>query len=447
MKVLIADDEAAILKTLSDALGDAGHAVEGVASAEDALAALEARRFDCLVTDIRLPGISGIELLKNAKALYPEIHVIVITGHGSIESAVEAMKAGATEYVTKPFLNEDIVIRLERIGRELQLTEEVQRLKGELSTRYKFENLVGASDVMQDLFKKIRTIAKNDYDVLIMGESGTGKELVARAIHHNSPRAKKAFVPVSCAALPETLLEDELFGHEKGAFTDARERRAGRFERAEGGSILFDDIDDMSPRTQVKLLRVLQERCFERLGGTKAIHVDVRAIAATKVDLRAKVEAGEFREDLYYRLNVVPIHIKPLRERPEDIPVLVEHFIQTYGGGRSYTLEPVTVEAMASYAWPGNVRELENAVKRSLALSSVPGVLPLKYLVPTAHFTPLGAPGPAGPVPLKQVVAESEKAHILNVLNLTGGSRTKTAEMLGISRKNLWEKMKAYGLL
>jgi DNA-binding NtrC family response regulator len=447
VKVLIADDEASILKTLSDALGDAGHAVEGVASAEDALAALESDRFDCLVTDIRLPGMSGIELLRKAKALYPELYVIVITGHGSIESAVEAMKAGATEYVTKPFLNEDVVIRLERIRRELQLTEEVQRLKGELSTRYKFENLVGASDVMQELFKKIRTIAKNDYDVLIMGESGTGKELVARAIHHNSPRAKKPFVAVSCAALPETLLEDELFGHEKGAFTDARERRAGRFELAEGGSIFFDDIDDMSPRTQVKLLRVLQERCFERLGGTETVHVDVRAIAATKVDLRGKVETGEFREDLYYRLNVVPIQIRPLRERPEDVPVLVEHFIQTYGGGRSHTLEPVTVEAMASYAWPGNVRELENAVKRALALSSVPGVLPLKYLVPTAHFAPPGAAAPSGPARLKDVVAESEKAHIMNTLNLTGGNRTKAAGILGISRKNLWEKMKAYGLL
>ncbi len=447
MKVLIADDEASILKTLSDALGDAGHAVEGVGSAEDALTQLESDRFDCLVTDIRLPGKSGIELLREAKALYPELHVIVITGHGSIDSAVEAMKAGATEYVTKPFLNEDVVIRLERIGRELQLTEEVQRLKGELSTRYKFENLVGASDVMQKLFKKIRMIAKNDYDVMIMGESGTGKELVARAIHHNSPRAKKPFVAVSCAALPDTLLEDELFGHEKGAFTDARERRVGRFELAQGGSILFDDIDDMSPRTQVKLLRVLQERCFERLGGTETVHVDVRAIAATKVDLRAKVEVGEFREDLYYRLNVVPVQIRPLRERPEDIPVLVEHFIQTYGGGRNYSLEPVTVEAMASYGWPGNVRELENAVKRSLALSSVPGVLPLKYLVPTAHFTPPGAGGPSGPARLKDVVAESEKGHIMNTLNLTGGNRTKAAEMLGISRKNLWEKMKAYGLL
>jgi len=447
VKVLIADDEASILRTLSDALGDAGHAVEGVGSAEEGLAALESDRFDCLVTDIRLPGMSGIDLLKKAKALYPELYVIVITGHGSIESAVEAMKAGATEYVTKPFLNEDIVIRLERIGRELRLAEEVHRLKGELSTRYKFENLVGASDAMQQLFKKIRTIAKNEFDVLIMGESGTGKELVARAIHHNSLRAEKPFVAVSCAALPESLLEDELFGHEKGAFTDARERRAGRFEMAEGGSIFFDDIDDMSPRTQVKLLRVLQERCFERLGGTETVHVDVRAIAATKVDLRAKVEADEFREDLYYRLNVVPIHITPLRERPEDIPVLVEHFIQTYGGGRSHTLEPVTVEAMASYAWPGNVRELENAVKRALALSSVPGVLPLKYLVPTAHYAPPGAEGGGGPTRLKDVVAESEKAHIMNTLNLTGGNRTRAAEMLGISRKNLWEKMKAYGLL
>jgi DNA-binding NtrC family response regulator len=251
-------------------------------------------------------------------------------------------------------------------------------------------------------------------------------------------------VAVSCAALPDTLLEDELFGHERGAFTDARERRAGRFELADGGTIFFDDIDDMSPATQVKLLRVLQERCFERLGGTKTITIDVRAVAATKVDLRHKMERGEFREDLYYRLNVVPIYITPLRERLEDIPVLVEHFIRQYAGERDYRIEPATYEAMAAYNWPGNVREIENAVKRALALSTAPGVLSEKYLIP-APPSAASSP-PAGPVPLRQVVAASEKTHIRNVLNTTGGNRTKAASVLGISRKSLWEKMKAHGL-
>jgi DNA-binding NtrC family response regulator len=446
MRVLLADDERTILKTLGDALSDAGYDLLQAATGDAAVKILDDTEVECLITDIKMPGVSGIELLQRARELYPDISVIVITGHGSVESAVEAMKAGATDYVTKPFLNDDVLMRVARIRRELSLADEVRRLKGELSTKYKFENLVGASDVMQRLFGQIRNVARNVYDVLITGESGTGKELVARAIHHNSPRARKAFVAVSCAALPETLLEDELFGHEKGAFTDARDRRQGRFELADGGTIFFDDIDDMSLRTQVKLLRVLQERTFERLGGSKTIRVDLRTIAATKIDLQQKVEKGEFREDLYYRLNVVPLHLAPLRRRPEDIPVLCEHFINTFGGGKNYQIEPETYEAMASHAWPGNVRELENSVKRALALSTVPGVLSRKYLVPVAQF-PVGGGAPSGPVPLREVVAASEKAHILSVLNLTGGNRTKAAEILGISRKNLWEKMRAYELL
>jgi len=446
MKILLADDEKTILRTLGDALSDAGYDVASAETGDEAAKILDERPIDCLITDIKMPGINGIELLQRAKKLYPDIYVIVITGHGSVESAVEAMKAGATEYVTKPFLNEDVLLRVARMRKELLLADEVRRLKGELSTKYKFENLVGASDVMQKLFRQISNVAKNEYDVLVTGESGTGKELVARAIHHNSDRARKAFVAVSCAALPESLLEDELFGHEKGAFTDARERRQGRFELADGGTIFFDDIDDMSLRTQVKLLRVLQERTFERLGGTKTIKIDLRAIAATKIDLREKVEKGEFREDLYYRLNVVPLHLPPLRSRPEDIPVLTEHFMSVYGGGRNYQIEPETYEAMASYTWPGNVRELENAIKRALALSTAPGVLSRKYLVPTS-FSPVQVTQANSPQPLKEIVAASEKSHILNVLNLTGGNRTKAAEILGISRKNLWEKMKAYGIL
>jgi DNA-binding NtrC family response regulator len=446
MRILLADDETTILRTLGDALSDAGYDVIPAPTGDEAAKILDDRPVDCLITDIKMPGIGGIELLQRAKQLYPDIYVIVITGHGSVESAVEAMKAGATEYVTKPFLNEDILLRVARMRKELMLADEVRRLKGELSTKYKFENLVGASDVMQKLFSQIRNVAKNEYDVLLTGESGTGKELVARAIHHNSGRSRKAFVAVSCAALPESLLEDELFGHEKGAFTDARERRQGRFELADGGTIFFDDIDDMSLRTQVKLLRVLQERTFERLGGSKTIKINLRAVAATKIDLREMVEKGEFREDLYYRLNVVPLHISPLRSRPEDIPVLTEHFINMYGSGRNYQIEPETYEAMASYTWPGNVRELENAIKRALALSTAPGVLSRKYLVPTMT-TPVQASQASAPRPLKEVVAASERSHILNILNLTGGNRTTAAEILGISRKNLWEKMKAYDIL
>jgi len=390
MKILLADDEKTIRKTLGDAIEDAGHEVLAASSAEEALGLLEHRVVDCLITDLKLPGMSGLDLLRRVRTMHPETYVLVITGHASIESAVEAVKAGATDYVEKPFLNDAILLKLERMAREMGLADELRRLKGELATRYRFESLVGASDVMQRLFDQIRSVARNDYDVLLTGESGTGKELVARAIHHNSPRAEKPFVPVACAALPDTLLEDELFGHEKGAFTDARERRAGRFEQADGGTIFFDDIDDMSLMTQVKLIRVLQERSFQRLGGSETISVDVRAIAATKLDLRKKLEKGEFREDLYYRLNVVPVHIAPLRARPEDIPVLVEHFIRKYGSGRGFRVEPATYEAMAEYEWPGNVRELENAVKRAMALSSAPGVLSRKYLLALPDIPAVG---------------------------------------------------------
>jgi two-component system response regulator AtoC len=296
---------------------------------------------------------------------------------------------------------------------------------------------------MAGLAEHIRAVASSDYDVLVTGESGTGKELVARAVHRLSARREGPFVAVACAALPETLLEDELFGHERGAFTDARERRRGRFEEAHGGTIFLDDIDDAGLGVQVKLLRVLQERRFQRLGGAKTVEADFRVVAATKADLKALASEGRFREDLFYRLNVVPVLVPPLRARPEDVPLLTEHFIRLHGGGRKLRVETSTYEAMAVYDWPGNVRELENAVKRAIALSGGSGVLAREHLVPAGR----GDGHADGPVlPLKDHLAAAEKEHVRRVLASVAGSRTRAAELLGISRKSLWEKMKAHDL-
>ena len=444
MRVLLADDEKGIQMTLGDALHDAGHHVFLADTGTEAIRLVENTRFDCVITDMRLPGADGMAVLRRVKEVAPETHVMVITGYGTIESAVEATKAGATEYIPKPFLNDDVLVRLERISEENRLREENRRLKGELTGRFQFDNLVGSSAAMKEVFERIEAVADSDHSVLITGESGTGKEMVARAIHHNSKRAQGSFEAFGCGAFAPTLIEDELFGHERGAYTDAKELRLGRFERADGGTLFLDDIDDMPPPTQIKLLRVLEERCFERLGGSQVIHVDIRVIAATKKDLGDLAGGGGFREDLYYRLNVVPIKLPPVRERLEDLPELVDHFIALHGGSGTYRVKPETYEAMAGYPWPGNVREIENAVKRAIALSTRPGLLAKKYLVPKAETTQASGQGGAGK--LKRTIADAEADHILRVLNETKGNKSRAAEVLGISRKSLWKKMRDLGI-
>jgi len=487
MRVLLVDDEPSIRLTLGDALEDNGHRVARCGSLAQAREALDQSALDCLITDLRLPDGSGLDLLPLARARNPDAGLLVVTAHQTIETAIQATKSGA-DYLIKPFLNEEVLARLEKIGELQRLKAELADLKVQVTGRARIDRLIGKTPRMQELYKTIETIGPSDATVLVTGESGTGKELVAQALHRNSPRSTKRLIKVSCAALPESLLEDELFGHEKGAYTDAKERKPGRFELADGGSIFLDDIDDMPLQTQVKLLRVLQQREFERIGGTKTIQVDVRVITACKTDLSLLVRQGTFRDDLYFRLRVLELRLPPVRERLADVPLLLQHFIQLHGGGRRYQVAAETVQRMCQYDWPGNVRELENAVLRAIAMAGSSEILDERHLL----LAPIGlgplvlaqsaaqhpdAAGraaqaaqtndallqtgehPAVPVqatvgddavdfrPLREVTADAERDYIRRVLAATGGSRTRAAALLDISRKNLWEKMRDLGLL
>jgi DNA-binding NtrC family response regulator len=511
MKVLLVDDERSIRLTLGDALEEHGHTVTRCENLALGKRALVDAAFDCVVTDLQLPDGTGIDLLSAAREGRSDASLLVITAHQSIDTAIEATKFGA-DYLIKPFLNEEVIARLQKIEELRNLRAELAQLRTLATGRTQIDRIVGKTKTMQDLYRTIEAIGPSDATVLITGESGTGKELAAEAIHRNSPRCDKRMIKLSCAALPDTLLEDELFGHEKGAFTDARERKMGRFELADGGSIFLDDIDDMSIQTQVKLLRVLQEREFERLGGTKTIKVNVRIITATKVDLSLLVRQGRFRDDLYFRLRVIELRLPPLRERVADLPLLIQHFIGRHGGGRPYFASAETLQRLSDYSWPGNIRELENAVMRAIAMAGSSEHLDERYLlqkpaglgqnasdisVPTVGGTLLspltGSPAPAvfsepgrasavsaissdaaapavrvpaaestpvAPViaaapdaktesnfrPLREVVEETERAYIQKALQLTGGSKTRAAELLDISRKNLWEKMRDLGI-
>lgn len=446
MRILIADDEKGIRLTLGDDLEDAGYDITAVEDGEKAWAELQKaveRRapYDMLISDIVMPGLDGIALLERARELQPDLFVIMITGNSSDERNQRAVDLGCNYYIEKPFNNDQIVLLANEASQKTEL-----RQRAEEQTHY--QGLVGSSAPMRDLFDTIETIADNDFDVLVTGENGTGKEAIGKLIHANSPRKDGPFVPVHCGMYAETLIEDELFGHEKGAYTGADSAREGRFERAQGGTVFLDDIDDMPMPTQVKLLRVLQEREVERLGGNQTIPVDVRVIAATKLDLGQAVAEGKFREDLYYRLNVIPLRLPSLHERTGDIKLLVEHFIERYGRGRGYRLDSDSLAALEAYDWPGNVRELENAVKRAIALSGRERrLLAQHFLRPVG---PGAKPAPAPITPgddlreLKEVVEACERAHILGVLRHTAAAKQQAADILGISRKNLWEKMKKY---
>ena len=449
MNILLAEDEPGIGLTLQDDLQDAGHQVHWAKTGSEALKVLEEGWFDCLITDVRMPGGDGIDLLKRAKAKRPETEVLVMTAYATVEQAVEAMREGAFDYFQKPFLNEVVLERIGQIERLRHLQDENERLRRNLDELPDaLPNIIGSSKPMQDVFKLIRTVAPSDTSVLVEGESGTGKERVARAIHRLSPRRDKAFVAISCGALPETLLEDELFGHERGAFTDAARARKGRFELAQGGTVFLDDIDDMTLPTQVKLLRVLQEREFERVGGEKTISVDLRVISATKVPLEDLVRKGTFREDLFYRLKVVTIALPPLRERKGDLPLLVAHFIERYGKGQQFEVGTTDLATMEAYDWPGNIRELENSIERAIALAGGKKKLRREHLLPTARsLSPSkGVEVDQEKRTLKEVLVEVEQKHLKLVLASVGGHRTNAAKVLGISRKVLWEKLKDYGI-
>ena len=446
--ILVADDEKNIRNGLQIALEDEGYEVLLAADGNEAWKLLVSSNIDLVVSDLRMPGLSGQDLLKKVVSSFPMMPVIILTGHGTIESAVEAMRNGSVDFVTKP-LNLDrlfLMIRRALTNRELYdqneaLKKELEQLKRETGS----DKIIGKSEKMVRLMDRIRQVADAQASVLITGESGVGKELVADALHHFSSRATGPFIKVSCASFAETLLEDELFGHEKGAFSGAVSSRKGRFELADGGTLFLDEIGEINQSTQVKLLRVLQERSFERLGGEKTLQVDVRLVAATNRNLKDEVDRGRFREDLYYRLNVVHLDVPPLRERKEDIPLLIAHFLQTYNERNKRSVEGFTSRAkaaMLNYDWPGNIRELGNCVESTVVLATDK----------TIHLEDLPAAiRNAGSeerltIPVGTTMAQAEKEIILATIAHCGGNKSKAAEVLGLARKTLHRKLQEYQL-
>ena len=445
MRVLLAEDEITIRVTLTDALEAAGHVVVAVENTAAALAALERESPEAVNTDMRMPGEGGMAVLERSLALEPRRPVVLMTGFATVDQAVEAMRLGATNYIQKPFRNENLVRMVDTFARLLALEAENLSLRAQLK-HGDFEGIVGNSETMRVVFERVRTVAPTDVTVLIQGESGTGKERIAQAVHRLSTRKDGPFIALSCAALPETLLEAELFGFEKGAFTDARKERRGRFELADKGTFFLDDIDDMPLAVQVKLLRVLQERSFERLGSEETRNIDIRIVAATKLPLRELVRAGKFREDLFYRIQVVPVILPPLRERKGDVPLLVAALIERHGRGRRYSVPRTGMALLERYPWPGNVRELENAIQRAIALSGEKSELSIEDLLPMDPRW-RGATEVTDAIrPLREFLREHEVAHIERALVATGGHRMQAAEMLGISRKVLWEKIRDFGI-
>ena len=444
--ILVVDDEPAQRTVLGGFLRKRGLEVAQGASVEEGLAHVSARTIDLVLTDLRMPGGGGLALLEGVRAINPEIPVVVMTAFGTVASAVDAMKKGAADYLTKPIDLDELEVLIGRTLERRALVAENRELRRELETRYRLAGLETANAKMSEAINTAARAAASRATILIRGESGTGKELLARAIHHASPRSKGPLVAVNMAAVPETLVESELFGHERGAFTGADRERRGRFELADGGSLFLDEIGDLPRATQAKLLRVLQEQTFERLGGTRSLHVDARVIAATNRDLEAMVRQGEFREDLYYRLNVVTIDLPPLRSRREDIPLLVDHFLRRFAAESKAAVESVSREAMdvlLKYEYPGNVRELENIVHRAVVLARGPVVstadLPL-------HVAELRSEGQQPPASFVERVAQFERELILEALERAGGVQTRAARELGMSERHLRYKLRKYGL-
>jgi DNA-binding NtrC family response regulator len=447
--LLLVEDEPALREAVAEQLADRGFTVEHVDSGEAALARLADFAFDVIITDLRLPGVDGSAVLDAAVERYPDIVAIVITGYGTVKGAVEAIKRGAWDFVSKPFQIEELMHVLDSAIEQRRLRSENAYLRAQLEARYRFEGIIGKSPAMKRLFQLLETVAVTNSTILITGETGTGKEVVARAVHHNSPRRLERFVALNCSAIPESLLEAELFGHVRGAFTGAIGNRQGRIEQAHKGSLFLDEVGTMSVGLQVKLLRVLQEREFERVGDSNTIKVDVRILAATNSDLAALVADGSFREDLYYRLNVIPVTLPPLRERREDIPLLVQHFLEK---GRQDGRQPPTVSQDAmrrlmSYPWPGNVRQLENAVERVVAFSGGRNQIDMSDLPPEfldAETAPLGAPVslPESGLDFDVFMSGIERELIERSLERTHGNKGRAARLLNLKRTTLVEKIK-----
>ncbi|MBZ0155496.1 MAG: sigma-54 dependent transcriptional regulator [Alphaproteobacteria bacterium] len=445
-RVLLVDDEANILKVLSAILRKSGYEVHTAKTAEEALDRTVRMKFDTVITDYKLPGMNGSELLDALKTRAVDAPVIMLTAYGTIEKAVDAMRKGAYYYLAKPVNPDELLtVTREAVEKHRLLLENIS-LKTRLKERHSFKNIIGKSHVMQDLFSLIETVSRSNSNVLVTGESGTGKELVAKAIHYESPRAGGPFIPIDCAALPEELLESELFGHEKGSFTSAYDQKTGQIELANGGTVFLDEIGELSPGIQKKFLRFLQEREILRVGGKNRIKVDVRIIAATNRNLEEEVRRGAFREDLFYRLNVVTLQVPPLREKKEDIPLLAHFFLQKFNEVNKKTLTSIDSEAMRAlmdYDWPGNVRELENAVERAVVLCPTDTV--------TLHYLPRTLRGEIRTTEKRTGeefnLLDTEKKLILRALEKTSWNQTKASEVLGITRKQLRTKMKHHGLL
>lgn len=445
-RILIVDDESIVRDFISEVLLRMGYAPLAVEDGEKALDYLRRSEFDIVITDMKMPGISGIDLLKKTLELWPDCRVIIITAFGTIEQAVGAMKMGAHDYITKPISPDHIEMVVSKALEYKTLKLENRVLRREISEKYSFENIIGKASSMKKVFELIQRASPADSTILISGESGTGKELVAKAIHYNSPRTGGPFIKMNCAALPEGLIESELFGHEKGAFTGAIRATRGRFELADGGTLLLDEISEIPPSLQAKLLRVLQEKEFERIGSGQTIKTNVRVIATSNRDLKEEVTQGNFRDDLFYRLNVIPIDIPPLRQRNEDIPLLCQYFLNKFAqklGIPAKTLSDKAMELLLTYQWPGNVRELENVIERAMVISKNQELKPSD--LPSEVTS--GMPNiPRGGLEAGITIDGAEKMLILKTLKAHGGNKTKAAEVLGISTRTLRNKLQEYGL-
>ncbi len=453
-RILLVDDNQENLDFLSLMMERNGCESDTADGGPSALAKLNSTHYDIVITDLMMPVMNGLELLDKIKLEWPEIEVVFVTAYGSIPTAIEAIKRGAYTYLLRPFEPDEVAITVKKIFEILDIRSQNSLLREELDRALKYDRFIGGSQPIQKIYKMVENVAKTSSTALITGESGTGKELIARAIHSKSQRSKGPFIKVSCAALPETLLESELFGHEKGSFTGAIAQRKGRFELADKGTLFLDEIGEIPLSVQVKLLRVIQEREFERLGGTKTIKTDTRIISATNKDIKTEVERGAFREDLYYRLNVITIEAPPLRERKQDIPLLAYHFLERYALEMNKAMASFTDEAMAcltAYNWPGNVRELQNVIERAVALAqgSVAGLSDFPENIRGAArgvFRLEVEAGPDGVLPLRAAKSAWEKSYIERALTRFNGNISRTAEAIDLARKNLQEKIRFYGI-
>jgi DNA-binding NtrC family response regulator len=441
-RILVVDDEEIVRESLGGWLEKDGYHIATAPEGATALGKIKAERWSILLVDLKMPGVDGLQVLEEAKKLQPDLAVVIMTAYATVDTAVAAMKLGAYDYLVKPFDPEELSMMMQKIVSQQVLVRENVVLRQALRKEYRFRDLVSKSPAMQSLFELARTAARSNSTILVLGESGSGKEVLARAIHQESPRAEGPFVAVSCAALTESLLESELFGHEKGAFTGAVARRKGKFEAAQGGTLFLDEVGDITPKLQLDLLRVLEERRVHRLGGNDAVEIDVRIVAATNRDLRRAVHEGRFREDLFYRLNVIPVVIPPLRQRREDIPLLVEAFLERLSFEMKKPLDGVSSEAMnamMAHDWPGNVRELRNVLERGAVVASGPVI----------QLTDLGMPEqPGAPVRPGTLASleEVERRHVTAVLGSTSFNVSQSARILGIDRVTLYNKIKKWGL-